>query len=294
MTSIKQPKLTSNRFNSKARRCAHALQRSLPVFTVLLIGIGKVDAQRSSAWQFQQEAGPYVIRSDFKLTKVPGLVDKLVKLENDIDRLLHIGTPSERVYLYLFRNKRSYQEYVRKHFPDVPDRKAIYIKKGGPGMVFAYLSNSILVDLRHETTHALLHANLAMVPLWLDEGLAEYFEVASKERMHGNRHLRAVKWKNRLGRLRSIEALEGISDITRMRQSEYEESWSWIHFILHDDPQIKAELLSYISDIKNLNPPGKLSRRLRAHKHDLDSCYRKHVRSWPSRPALVAGQQSLF
>ncbi|GIT30210.1 MAG: hypothetical protein Ct9H300mP1_22560 [Planctomycetaceae bacterium] len=32
-------------------------------------------------------------------------------------------------------------------------------------------------DLRHEFTHGVLHSSLKRVPLWLDEGLAEYFEV---------------------------------------------------------------------------------------------------------------------
>jgi hypothetical protein len=44
-------------------------------------------------------------------------------------------------------------------------------------MVFAYRGEDFETDLRHECTHALLNAALPVVPLWLDEGLAEYFEV---------------------------------------------------------------------------------------------------------------------
>ena len=32
-------------------------------------------------------------------------------------------------------------------------------------------------DLRHEVAHGYLHAVVPNLPLWLDEGLAEYFEV---------------------------------------------------------------------------------------------------------------------
>ena len=55
------------------------------------------------------------------------------------------------------------------------------MKGRGPGKVFAYKSKALPVDVRHEGTHGLLHAALPMVPLWLDEGLAEYFEVPGRQ-----------------------------------------------------------------------------------------------------------------
>ena len=44
-------------------------------------------------------------------------------------------------------------------------------------LVYTYWGDRIQQDLRHELTHALLHSVLKDVPLWLDEGLAEYFEL---------------------------------------------------------------------------------------------------------------------
>ena len=44
-------------------------------------------------------------------------------------------------------------------------------------LVYTYWGDRIQQDLRHELTHALLHSVLKDVPLWLDEGLAEYFEM---------------------------------------------------------------------------------------------------------------------
>ncbi len=280
------------RYNGLPQPWSRAVLRSLLLISVLLVVDEDVDAQQVSRWPDQQEAGPYLIHADFKIARIPGLVDELVKLERDISQVLQIGAPRERVYLFLFQNKSSYQKYVSRYFPEIPGRQALYIKKRGPGMVFAYLSDDFLIDLRHETTHALLHANLAMVPLWLDEGLAEYFEVIPQNRVHSHRHLRAVKWKNRLGRLRDMEKLEGISDISKMRKAEYEEAWSWVHFMLHGDAFALKELLSYLADIKSMNPPGQLSRRLRTHVANLDDNYRSHVQSWPSRPAVAEVQRS--
>ncbi|NND97127.1 MAG: DUF1570 domain-containing protein [Pirellulaceae bacterium] len=270
------------------------LMRSLLILSTLLLVAQCARAQGVPRWPDQLDTGPYRIHADFKLAKVPGLVNQLVKLETDVSTALQIGTPNERIELYLFQEKRSYQQYVSKYFPTVPTRQALYIKKNGPGMVFAYLSDDFLVDLRHETTHALLHANLPLVPLWLDEGLAEYFEVAAQDRVHGHRHLRAAKWKQRLGRLRRMEKLEAIGHISKMGKAEYEEAWSWVHFMLHGDALARNELLAYLADIKNLNPPGRLSRRLSSHVANLQNEYRAHVRSWPSRSAVAVAPQRSF
>lgn len=256
-------------------------------FTATLAIGHRADGQAVQRWPDQRVAGPYVIHADFKLSDVPGLVDELVKLQSDLSAQLQIGDPKERVYLFLFQKKSTYQKYVRKYFPEIPGRQALYIKKRGPGMVFAYMSDDFLIDLRHETTHALLHASLAMVPLWLDEGLAEYFEVTAANRAHSHRHLDPVKWKNRVGRLRNIEKLEEISDISRMGRGEYEEAWAWVHFMFHGDPAARAELLSYLGDIKQMNPPGKLSHRLRIRMANLDERFHSHVQSWPARPAIA-------
>ena len=39
------------------------------------------------------------------------------------------------------------------------------------------MGDHLRTDLRHELTHALLHGVLKDVPLWLDEGLAGFFEL---------------------------------------------------------------------------------------------------------------------
>ena len=43
-------------------------------------------------------------------------------------------------------------------------------------VVYTYSSPRLEEDLRHEATHALLRGSFGDLPLWLDEGLAEYFE----------------------------------------------------------------------------------------------------------------------
>ena len=56
-------------------------------------------------------------------------------------------------------------------------RRAFFLAQGSRQVVYTYFNPQLEVDLRHEATHALLHLAIAELPLWLDEGLAEYFEV---------------------------------------------------------------------------------------------------------------------
>ena len=147
-------------------------------------------------------------------------------------------------------------------------------------MIFAYTSRELDVDLRHETTHALLHAALPMVPLWLDEGLAEYFEVAPADRAHRHPHLPKLKWGMVVAGVPSLERLESITKLEQMGLTEYRESWAWVHFMLHGPPAAQEELTGYLSDIQAHTPPGNLSQRLRRRMPDLERLFRGHFKQW--------------
>ena len=108
------------------------------------------------------------------------------------------------------------------------------------------------VDLRHEFTHGLLHAALESVPLWLDEGIAEYYEVpdAGPQRInveHAQRLSVAVQngWRPDLRRLEAIESVD------EMHRLDYQESWAWVHFLLHESPETRSLLLEYVEGLQN-------------------------------------------
>jgi hypothetical protein len=147
-------------------------------------------------------------------------------------------------------------------------------------MVFAYWSRELEVDLRHECTHALLHAVLPMVPLWLDEGIAEYFEVAPDQRAFDNPHLAGVRWLATLGMGMRLENLEKKTDLQQMGGSEYRDAWAWVHFMLHGPYLAHDELVRYLADIRNRTPPGLLSDRLRRRMPDLERRFFAHFKSW--------------
>ena len=99
--------------------------------------------------------------------------------------------------------------------------------------VYAMWGDRVAEDLRHEVTHGYLHSVAPSLPLWIDEGLAEYFEVGPETDGLHQAHVQLLlsqfdqdQWTPSLGRM------EGLYDPTTMTQIDYAEAWLWTHFLL--------------------------------------------------------------
>lgn len=250
--------------------------------TALLLLAAPLPVQaQQPPWPKEYQVGRFrfCADEDFPLAPQRPLLDSIPALEQDLIDLLALPPSQERLYVHLFHNKSSYQGYLKLHFPDAPSRKALFIRDGGVGMVYVYAGDDFATDLRHECTHALLNAMLPVTPLWLDEGLAEYFEVAPDERVNGNPHAKYVKWNAYFGQTPRLEDLEQLRDLSQMTRTRYRHAWAWVHFLLHGPPEAREELQAFLADIQALTPPGLLSQRLRQRLPDLDARFAEHVRN---------------
>ena len=118
----------------------------------------------------------------------------------------------------------------------------------------------------HEVMHTVTASVVRRpVPRWLDEGIAEYFEVSNKDHKrinveHAQRLSTAVQngWRPDLRRLESLE------DVAEMHRLDYQESWAWVHFLLHDSPDSRLLLLDYLTELRDTDQPGSLAQRIEA------------------------------
>jgi len=227
-------------------------------------------------WQ-RWQAGSFVCHADFSLAPNEPLLAELTLLEQDLSAMLGAPPTREQVHLFLFQKQATYQAYLKQHFR-VPYRRALFIKARGPGMVFAFEGSDFEIDVRHESTHALLHAWLPSVPLWLDEGLAEYFEVPRDKRAAGNPHLETVRAQVAGGQLPPLADLEALTDLGDMGVSEYRDAWAWVHFLLHGPREVREEFIRYLGELETGGDPGPLSERLRRRLPDLDRQVAEHFR----------------
>ncbi|HLA86160.1 MAG TPA: hypothetical protein VJL29_15340 [Thermoguttaceae bacterium] len=250
------------------------------VLPTILCWVAGASPCRAGGWADVRVAGPFVVRADFPLAGFEELLRELARLQTDLGRSLGVRPPRESVELYLFQSEASYREFLERNFPKVPYRRALFVKHDGPGRVFVQRGPEFAVDVRHECTHALLHCAMPMVPLWLDEGLAEYFELPPEQRASANPYLKSVKWAVRFGMIAGIEDLEREDDFSKFGRNDYRDSWAWVHFMLHGPAEARHELIRYLADVQANNPPGTFSVRLARRVHDAPSQLARHFKTW--------------
>lgn len=193
----------------------------------------------------------FAIHSNLPSGPTAPLVSELEKLRGEIFEKLKLPEQRDPVAVYLFADEESYRRYMRNTWPNLPPRRAYFVGTSRELAVYSFHGGNVKEDLRHEFTHGLLHACLETVPLWLDEGLAEYFEVEGPVAGSPHRgHLKTLQEARANGWNPSLYQLEQLSDFRRMSQRDYAESWGWVHFMLHTDEATRDVLLSYIGELK--------------------------------------------
>src|SRR5262249_39849885 len=157
-----------------------------------------------------RQIGPFIIQASFDLKPYDKLFNELPDLERELIRTLGISAARQPIYVFVFSSDDQYRAYIKTHFPKVPYRPALYVLENGTPGIYAFRKPDFDIDLRHECTHALLHASLPVVPLWLDEGIAKYFEEPAGQRAFEHPYFYDLKWKwsLRLGMVRTIDSLE--------------------------------------------------------------------------------------
>ncbi|MBI3866884.1 MAG: DUF1570 domain-containing protein [Planctomycetia bacterium] len=210
--------------------------------------------------------------SDLKLAKDHPLIEDLKTLRGQVSDKLELPLGNKQVMVYLFSNETEYSQYLRAAFPGYPPRRAYFIQTPGKELaVYTWWGDRIQEDLRHEYTHGLLHAALESVPLWLDEGLAEYFEVAGPAPGKVNvEHAQQLVTSVQNGWRPDMDRLETLEKVNHMRREDYREAWAWVHFMLHSSPDTRQVLLNYLHELRTNPKPGPLHPRLLAETPDAD------------------------
>jgi hypothetical protein len=204
-----------------------------------------------------------LVQSDFQLPKDHPLIADLIQLRGQVSRGLELPEQQKEVVVYLFSNEQEYTRYLDATYPGLPKRRAYFVGTPRELAVYTFWGQRIQEDLRHEYTHGLLHATLTEVPLWLDEGLAEYFEVIGAEPGQVNVDyaqnlvtLLGNGWRPDLKRLEQLDKFE------QMQRIDYQEAWAWVHFLLHSTPETREILVAYLKDLQTEADPVPLSARL--------------------------------
>ena len=224
-----------------------------------------------------------VIYSDFRLPTHHRLVDELVARRDDIVNRLGLPASDESIYVYLFDTPERYQAFMNRHYPGFPARRAFFVETDTRLTIYAYWGDRVAEDLRHEVTHGYLHTMVPQLPLWMDEGLAEYFEVPRGQRGLNRPHiellLTALQQQQWAPNMTMLERLESPADMTQLH---YAEAWAWMHLLLETTPERADLLREHLARRRMTGTAPPLSQTL----HRIDPLYN----SWLVQHLLALGQ----
>jgi len=231
------------------------LQPALWIFT--LFSLPLVAPAHESRWVVEDKRGSFEVYAEFD----PGIQDLWSQVDDvarELKVLVAVEPNNKPIQIILFRDQGSYLRYLASSIPQSRQRRAIFYRNGDVYQVYAYRSRSLTTDLRHEVTHAILHQHLPFLPLWIDEGLAEYLEEPESERSDSSR-TKLARWRARVGWAPSLQSLEKIPSAESMNADEYLDSWAMTCLLLNESDASREALRDYLSVIHNGEAPGPFS-----------------------------------
>lgn len=233
-------------------------------------------APSKSEWTHEQ----LVLHSDFTLPRKHRLLEEVAAKRGDIADELALPLSDEPIHVYLFNSRDDYEMFLRRVYPEFPERRACFIETDTRLAVYAYWGDRVAEDLRHEVTHGYLHAVVRNLPLWLDEGLAEYFETPRGHHGRNQAHIdRLARLHNRAEWSPDLRRLEQMQRANDMSQTDYAESWAWCHWLLRSSPEHREVVQSYLARLRIAGEALPLSHYVEALESDPNAALVEHLKS---------------
>ncbi len=209
------------------------------------------------------------VHSNKKLSVKHEMMQELKLLRQQVSQELEIPLQEREVVVYLFTTDQEYQGYLDATYPGLPHRRAYFIGTSSELAVYTFWGDRMQEDLRHEFTHGLLHSAIKDVPLWLDEALAEYFEVEGAQ-PGGINHDTVQSLFTALENdwTPDLSRLETLKEVHQMQQIDYQEAWAWIHMLMNESTVSKAILIEYLDELRAGRAPGSFESAVAARMPD--------------------------
>ena len=213
--------------------CASLTQRAEWTFRRPQNDVTTTTLERPS--RYTLAADPLIFHSNVELQRDLPMVREAQTLRFT---LMNLGMPAsnEPIHIYLFDTESQFLQYANQWIPGFADRRAFFAQHKNRLEVYTFLSDELSTDLRHEVVHGYLHAAVPEIPLWLDEGLAEYFEVPKAEYGKHPDHERILLQAEQAGLPPpSMPLMETLTDPATMTALDYARCW-WCVKTLVESP----------------------------------------------------------
>ncbi|HKI06630.1 MAG TPA: DUF1570 domain-containing protein [Thermoanaerobaculia bacterium] len=219
---------------------------------------------RTASFTLFSNAGEKVVR------QIGADLERLRDALSQLTPGLALNSPSP-TYIFVFKNAASFRPYQRVYAGKPLESGGYFLSR--------QLANYVAVNgdqhgearaiIYHEYVHYVLRNNYASLPLWLHEGLAEYystFEVAKDEARIGLPIAEYVQWlrKNPLIPLSGLFAVDEHSESyneAARRGAFYAESWALVHYLIAGSPERRLQATESLRLAQAGTPPDKIFRQ---------------------------------
>jgi hypothetical protein len=232
-----------------------------------------------SAWPIRFTQDQFSIYSTVSLLTLEPHLAALRTLPNELRETLQIEVADSPVHIVVLSDRESLDQYAKKILPNAPSRQALYIRHRGPGLVLTYFHKNWIRDVRHECTHALMDASGMSLPVWQDEGLAEYFETVGGKPLRHPSHLKSVQQQIRFGQIVDLQTIETTEIQEGLDGKGYRDAWSVVAFLLHSSAETRAAYQLYLKEHQTKQAAGLLSHRVRDAQIDWRSQFAAFYRN---------------
>lgn len=184
----------------------------------------------------------------------------------------------EKMPLYLFKTEQQYDRFLQEHDIDATHSGGMFFVthklQGLATWTDSRSRHQTLEVLQHEGFHQFAwHAIGPSLPVWLNEGLAQYFEQAVLDEdgrmslgLTSRPRIERVQYAIQQNRLLPIDTLTRVTtrqwaDVLRRSPDQanllYAQAWSLAYFLIHgDDGQHQPKLIDYLKRLSNGERPN--------------------------------------
>lgn len=275
-----------------------AVHRNLANFELNLLNKILTNAMNGPAWdkKFDYKSKHYHVFSD--IDRKTCLEASKILEESYVSYMVYLervpNLEKDKFPVYLFSGQKGYMMYLADmQMPPSENSLGVYIPSLRQMLIWnAPDREAMMRTVRHEGFHQYFHRLVKDPPIWLNEGLAEYYEIAYKER--GKWKLGSINKAHKRLLTDSDTVLIPLEEFLYqdhevfMRKAEinYAQSWAFVNF-LRQATREKRKLFEKLFKILQRNIPTRAALEEAFEGVDLDKLeaeFKKYIRDmkWES------------